>query len=135
MTATVNDPILPTRLPSVDFTWSPTAGTFSMIINGNSYPPTADARFAATYTPVNTPVTLTAVASWDPRAPIVEYRWDTGDGFVKFGSSVTHTFRIPNPHLAVTLEVTDILGRKRSVSHPMQLTFTTRLVVDPNITS
>jgi hypothetical protein len=133
MTLTINDLPVPIRMPSVDFTWSPVGSTFVTTINGNSYPP-AGSRFASVGTPSGVPVTFTATVSVDPKAPIVQYKWDTGDGFVKFGSQITHQYRVANPHVEMTLEVTDLLGRTRTVSHALALEVTTRTTISPNVT-
>ncbi len=112
----------PTKIapPIVNFTWSPIASPIGITINGNTYPP-GGSKFTAYRTPINTLLTFTAQVNADPRAPIVQYRWDTGDGYVKFGSSITHRYVIPNQALMMNLEITDSLGRKKSVSHTLQL--------------
>jgi hypothetical protein len=135
MTTKINDIILPIPPASIDFSWSPTSNPIGITINGNTYPPSSDPRFAAYAAPVATPITFTATALVNPRAPIIEYKWTTGDGFIKFGQIITHQYKIANPHVEVTLETVDSLGRRRVVSHVLTLESTTSLVVDPNITS
>jgi hypothetical protein len=120
--ASINDPALSLPLPTIDFDWDPIGGALAYNFVGNSYPPSGDPRFAAYYTPIGQVITFTAhVLSVSDEAPIVQYRWDLGDGTVKFGSEVSHTYVVPNPSTAAALEVTDSLNRKVYVSHGLLL--------------
>lgn len=120
MAATLNSQVSSLPLPKVDFTWDPVGAAVTFNFAGNSYPP-AGARFASFYTPVNQLITFTALATPVTGTSIVQYRWDLGDGVVKFGSIVGHTYRVPNPSLAAKLEITDSLNRKVYVSKVLLL--------------
>jgi hypothetical protein len=104
----------------VDFTWSPVGAAITFNFAGNSYPP-AGTRFEAFYTPVNQLVTFVAVTTTAANAPIIEYRWDLGDGIVAYGATVGHTYNVPNQSLTAKLEVTDALNRKVYVSKVLLL--------------
>jgi hypothetical protein len=107
-------------MPRPDFTWSPVGAPLTYTFAGNTYPP-AGSRFAAFYTPVNQLVTFTADVDVAPGVPIIEYRWDLGDGTIKFGPTVGHTYSVPNQSLIAKLEVKDSLNRKAYVSKVLLL--------------
>lgn len=106
--------------PRPDFTWDPVGAAVTYTLAGNNYPP-AGARFAAFYTPVNQLITFTATVKIDPNYPIMEYRWDLGDGNVKFGQVIGHTYSVPNPSLTCKLEVKDSINRRAYVSKVLAL--------------
>lgn len=60
-------------------------------------------------------VTLNASCSSDPDGTITQYRWDLGDGGVRFGQSVTHTY-FDDGNFEVTLTVTDNHGQTDTAS-------------------
>lgn len=95
--------------PSINFTWSPIGSLLTYTLAGNSYPP-AGTRFEAFFTPVNQVITFVAQVVMPPGINAVEHHWNLGDGTIKYGSTTTHTYRIPNTSLSVTLRVTDSLG-------------------------
>jgi hypothetical protein len=105
-------------LPQVNFSWSPLGAALAFTLGGDSYPP-AGSRFEAFYTPVNQLITF--VASVVSSLPIIEYRWDLGDGVIKYGSTVGHTYNVPNQSLMAKLEVTDNLNRKAYTSKVLLL--------------
>jgi hypothetical protein len=105
-------------MPLVDFTWSPIGAPITFTFAGNSYPPVG-ARFAAYYTPVRQLVTFTAVVTAE--IPIIEYRWNMGDGTIKFGQTVGHTYNVPNQSLTAKLEVKDTYSRKAYTSKVLLL--------------
>lgn len=107
-------------MPRPDFTWSPVGAALTFSFAGNSYPP-AGARFASFYTPVNQLITFVADVTTVTEYPIIEYRWDLGDGNVKFGSTIGHTYSVPNQSLTAKLEVKDSLNRKAYVSKVLLL--------------
>lgn len=107
-------------LPSVDFTWSPVGAAITYTFAGNSYPP-AGARFEAFYTPVNQVITFVASAIPASGTAIVQYKWDLGDGVVKYGPTIGHTYTVPNQSLTAKLEVVDSLNRKVYVARAMLL--------------
>lgn len=111
--------VLP-AMPRPDFTWSPIGAAVTFSIAGNAYPP-AGARFAAYYTPVNQLVTFVADVKVDSNYPIMEYRWDMGDGTTKFGQTIGHTYSVPNPSLTCKLEVKDSINRRAFVSKVLSL--------------
>jgi hypothetical protein len=115
---TITTERIPEPAALVDFTWSPIGSAFTFSINGNSYPPVGD-RFAAYYTPVNQLITFTAAV--ESTVPIIEYRWDLGDGTIKSGSVIGHTYNVPNPSLTVKLEVKDSLSRSSYVAKVLLL--------------
>lgn len=106
--------------PRPDFTWSPVGAPITFSFAGNNYPPAGD-RFASFYTPVNQLITFVADVTVTAEYPIIEYRWDLGDGTIKFGSTVGHTYGVPNQSLTAKLEVRDSIGRKAYVSKVLLL--------------
>lgn len=99
-----------------DFTWTPTSGTFSYTVSGNTYVTTCPT------TAKNTAITFTAKAVAPTIDVIpVEYYWDFGDGYEGFGPSVQHTFKVGNQGCVVKLRVTDNYGRRWRASHVMCL--------------
>lgn len=107
-------------MPKVDFSWSPVGAAVTFNFAGNSYPP-AGPRFEAFYTPVNQLVTFVAAVTVSAGINIIEYRWDLGDGTIKYGSTVGHTYNVPNPSLTAKLEVLDSLNRRAYVSKVLLL--------------
>ena len=107
-------------MPIPNFTWSPIGAAVTFNFAGNSYPP-AGSRFEAFYTPTNQVITFVATAVVSINVPIVEYRWDLGDGTIKYGATVGHTYTVPNQSLTAKLEITDALTRKAYVSKSLQL--------------
>jgi hypothetical protein len=107
-------------LPIPDFTWDPVGATIAYNLAGNSYPP-AGPRFQAYYTPVNQLITFTASVRADSKYPIIEYRWELGDGIIKFGQIIGHTYNVPNPSLTAKLEIKDSLNRSAYVSKVLLL--------------
>lgn len=109
-------------LPRVDFSWEPIGAAVTFSFAGNSYPPAGMGdRAAAFYTPVNQLVTFTAEIDNAPEIPVIEYRWDLGDGTIKYGATVGHIYNVPNPSLTAKLEVKDALNRKVYVSKVLLL--------------
>lgn len=107
-------------MPRPDFSWTPIGAPLTFSFAGNSYPP-AGARFAAFYTPVNQLITFVADVTVEAGYPVIEYRWDLGDGTIKFGSTVGHTYSVPNQSLTAKLEVRDSINRKAYVSKVLLL--------------
>src|SRR4051812_48799927 len=107
-------------LPIPDFTWSPVGAAVTYTFAGNTYPP-AGTRFQAFYTPVNQLITFVATVKSDSGYPIIEYRWDLGDGTTKYGQTVGHIYNVPNPSLTAKLEVKDSLNRSAYVSKVLLL--------------
>lgn len=120
MTTTLATNKTPSPLPKVDFTWSPVGAAITFNFAGNAYPP-AGTRFEAFYTPVNQLVTFVAAVTAAANAPIIEYRWDLGDGIIAYGQTVGHTYNVPNASLTAKLEVTDAFNRKVYVSKVLLL--------------
>lgn len=110
----------PSSLPKINFTWSPVGAAVSYSIGGNSYPP-AGTRFEAFYTPVNQLLTFVASAVLPTGVAITEWRWDMGDGNQKYGSTVSHTYVVPNPATSVRLEALDSLSRRVFVQKVLNL--------------
>lgn len=111
---------LPDALPKVNFTWSPVGAAVTYTLGANTYPP-AGTRFEAFYTPVNQVLTFEAIVTPPPNINIIQYRWDLGDGNVKFGQTIGHTYSVPNQNLTCKLQVTDSLNRTVYVSKVLQL--------------
>lgn len=119
------DPIIPS------FTWTPNVTALSYTVNGNTYPyttqadsisrPSSDGRYAAYYTNNNQLLTFTASAVVPSGLAIVEYRWDMGEGTIKYGSVITHTYITAAPGTTVNLTVTDTLNRTFSASRVLNL--------------
>jgi hypothetical protein len=107
-------------LPIPDFTWSPVGAAITYTFAGNTYPP-AGSRFQSFYTPVNQLITFVASVKSDPNYPIIEYRWDLGDGVVMFGQTVGHIYNVPNQSLTAKLAVKDSLNRSTYVSKVLLL--------------
>lgn len=118
--SSINDSVATLPPPTANFTWSPVGASVTFNFAGNSYPP-AGARFDAFYTPVNQIVTFVGTATPASGTAIVQYKWDLGDGTILYGSTVAHTYSVPNPSLAAKLEVTDSLNRKAYVSKALIL--------------
>jgi PKD repeat protein len=57
----------------------------------------------------------------DATAQVGSYQWSFGDGSTASGRSVTHTYRDVGT-FAVSLTITDVLGRTRRVTHSMAVT-------------
>lgn len=114
----ISDPRAKTPMPLVDFTWDPVGAPLTFTFAGNTYPPAGD-RFASYYTPVNELITFTA--SVVATIPVIEYKWSLGDGSIKFGSTVGHTYRVPNQSLTAKLEVKDAINRRAYVSKVLLL--------------
>jgi hypothetical protein len=51
----------------------------------------------------------------------VDYRWDMGDGIIRFGPVVTHTFLTPNPNAIVRLTLIDSKGNRARAFKVMNL--------------
>lgn len=112
----ISDLPSPAAPPGVDFTWSP-GGAVSDPTYG--YPNGRDS--GAHRCLVGTPVTFTAVFGLTSGVTPVSYEWDFGDGTIAHGQVVQHTFGFFNPHLRVTMRMTDSNGRLQSVGHQMML--------------
>lgn len=119
-TTTINTQATNLPLPKVNFTWDPVGAAVTYSFAGNNYPP-AGARFEAFYTPINQLITFTAQVTPATGTSIVQYRWELGDGTVKYGSIVGHTYIVPNPSLSAKLEVIDSLNRRVYVSRALLL--------------
>lgn len=128
MPTVLSDKKIPVPTPKVDFSWSPVGAAITFNFAGNSYPP-AGSRFEAFYTPVNQLITFVATVT-APTINIVEYKWDLGDGTIKYGVTVGHTYNVPNPSLTAKLEVLDSLNRRAYVSKVLLLQ-----VMYPTVTS
>lgn len=107
-------------IPRVDFTWSPVGAAVTFSFAGNNYPP-AGARFQSFYTPVNQLITFVASVEAPSGVNVIEHKWDLGDGIVKYGSTVGHTYNVPNQSLTAKLEVLDSLNRRVYVSKVLHL--------------
>jgi hypothetical protein len=129
---TLNSQVDALPLPTVDFSWDPIGAAITFNLAGNSYPPVGP-RFEAFYTPINELVTFTADATPASGTEIIQYRWDMGDGIVQYGQTVGHIYGVPNPSMAVKLEVMDGLGRKAYVSKVLLLQFEYATVVSGKI--
>jgi len=119
MTIIQQQRILPAA-PVPDFTWSPVGAAITFSLAGNSYPP-AGTRFQSFYTPVNQLLTFVATVKVATGYPIIEYRWDLGDGNVKYGQTIGHTYNVPNQSLTAKLEVKDSINRTAYVSKVLLL--------------
>lgn len=99
------------------FAFTPTLPNFSWTIAGTVY--TSNQPKAA----VNTALTFTAtaVAPWGSGRRFVKYEWDFGDGVKGYGSSVTHTYSMPNPLTRARCCVTDNFGVKICVGQQLYL--------------
>lgn len=97
--------------PLINFDWSPSAGPVGFTLDGDTFPPTDDARYAAKETPPATVITFTAQAVASPGQKFVYFEWDFGDGRHGRGQSVTHSYPFFTPEAQVTLRVTDTRHR------------------------
>jgi hypothetical protein len=147
MSTTINQPWSPTPAVICDFGWYATAGdtvfTFGdYLVNGQLYPPypasapyNTDTRYQVYETPINVAITFDAGTSVviglglpysvvPPGVSIVSYNWDLGDGNTATGptvSGVVYNQTTAAPDTAVTLTVTDSLGRRSSTTHQLYL--------------
>lgn len=121
MATSINTQTTNLPLPKANFTWSPVGVAITYSFSGNTYPPTSGARFDAFFTPVNQVLTFVATATPASGTAIVLYRWDMGDGNVKFGQTIGHTYTVPNASLTCKLTVTDNLNRSVYVSKVLLL--------------
>lgn len=130
---------------SVGISWTPyavnppvswTAGgiTFPYARQADGTTRASDARYAAYQTPTNTPITFAANAKSDPLAPVIEYRWDFGDGVTGYGASITRSFSVANVAQTITVRVLDARGRVASSQRPMLLYAATSIVAGTPIT-
>ena len=113
-----------------DFGWfdSEAAATFGSLIYdvaGNTYPP-AGAHFQDYITGVNKSVTFDVydinnlglpTVIVPPNIFITAFLWDLGNGQTASGPLATTTYTQPTPDGAVTLTITDSLGRVTSTTH------------------
>ena len=92
------------------------------LVVGTSANPTARFTYSPSNPTVGVSVLFNAVASTatNPRK-IVGYNWDMGDGALKEGVLVSHTYQLPGSY-TVTLVVTDDAGRKGVVSQTVTVT-------------
>ena len=92
------------------------------IVIGTSANPVARFTVSPTNPTVGMSVSFNAVASTatNPRK-IVGYNWDMGDGTLKEGVIISHTYQLPGSY-TVTLVVTDDAGRKGVVSQTLTVT-------------
>ncbi len=92
------------------------------LVIGISANPTARFTLSPTTPSVGVNVSFNAASSTatNPRR-IVGYNWDFGDGVLKEGVLVTHTYQLPGSY-TVTLVVTDDAGRKGVVSQTVTIT-------------
>lgn len=97
--------------PLIDFDWSPISGPVGFTIGSDTFPPTADARFAAEETPVNTLISFTALTTALPHQQFIYFDWDFGDGEQGHGPTVKHTFPIRTPEAQVVLTIRDQQNR------------------------
>lgn len=121
MPTTVNTQVTNLPLPKVNFSWDPVGAAITYTFAGNTYPPAGGARFDSFYTPVNQVITFTASAVPATGTSIIQYKWDMGDGNVKYGPIIGHTYTVPNQSLTCKLEVMDTLNRKVYVSKVLLL--------------
>lgn len=91
-----------------------------------------DPRFYVDQAPLQQLITLDAIDSHNlglpttvaaPGYPIIDYRWDFGNGQLGYGpfASTTYTFNMATPSLQATLTVTDALGRHYSCAKRLNL--------------
>ena len=92
------------------------------VIIGTSANPIARFTVSPTNPTVGVNASFNAAASTatSPRK-IVGYNWDLGDGTLKEGQLVSHTYQLPGSY-TVTLVVTDDAGRKGVVSQTLSVT-------------
>lgn len=64
---------------------------------------------------------FTAETRFPPGIFATEYRWDFGDGIVRYGPNVTHTYRASSPDTTVHLCVRDSRKRKTCVTKVVRL--------------
>jgi len=101
--------------------------TATLIINTTNGLPTADFIFSpSTAQPANTQIFFDASASrpFTSNAPIVEYRWDFGDGspdVVGPNARATKIFGRGSATYQVRLTVTDSLGRRGTTTRAVQV--------------
>jgi hypothetical protein len=141
----INQP-RPSLVPlSVSISWTPwavnppatwVAGgiTFPYARQADAVTRASDSRYAAYKTPTNTPITFTANAKTDALAPVIEYRWDFGDGSLGYGQSITKSFVVGNVAQTITVRVLDARGRVASSQRPMLLYAATSIVAGTPIT-
>lgn len=96
--------------------------TPTALVVGTSANPVARFTVSPTNPTVGMSVSFNAVASTatSPRK-IVGYNWDMGDGTLKEGQIISHTYQLPGSY-TVTLVVTDDAGRKGVVSQTVTVT-------------
>lgn len=118
--------------PTVGFTWSPRTPAPSITIDGTTYPYTtqndavpraSDSRYITWMTTSNTPITFTANVVVPEGLSVILYHWYFGDGEQGYGPEVTHTYKVVNPQLQVTLEVTDSRSQITTRSQLLNLVY------------
>lgn len=102
----------------IGFTWNPKQTAFTYSAAGTTYSPNADpsvgegrssgASFAATWIPI----TFVASSVFPLDRSSVEHYWTFGDGTFSYGSTVTHTYKVPNQSTQVVLRITDNKGSR-----------------------
>jgi hypothetical protein len=121
----------------VNIDWTPRLAAITYLIDGVVYPPVtqedaipraSDIRYVEYGSPINIPLlfTSTVLPAGDE---VTEYRWNMGDGTVKFGSSVTHSYKTAVPERRVSLSVQNTKGERASVSRLLHLRYTDRVQV------
>jgi hypothetical protein len=133
----INKPVAKKADPFIDFTWSPVLGAIAFVFNTipSVYVPAAkpDGTYSTHstyyYTPVSTPLTFTAQATfWDDREP-VEYQWDFGDGTKGWGNPVSHTYNAESLFTRASLFVWDQFGREYFAIRQVYVKSTIKLIV------
>lgn len=123
---------------SLNLSWTPVSVPLSYTVGGDTYPYShqadnvsraSDSRYVAYTTPINTPLTFVASATFAPGVTALEYRWDFGDGIIGYGPTVTHTYKVAASDTAVTLIVTDSLLNQTSRSKILNLRPADRITI------
>lgn len=116
------------KVPEVNFDWSPKLIAYTLQVGGNIYPwranePVQGALAQGDIYRTAAAQEITFVA--DVRVPtgilITEYEWSFGDGGKGYGDTVTHSYTTSAPSARTRLCVTDNRGRRFCVGRPMNL--------------
>lgn len=148
----LTDPWAPTAAVVCDFGWHTQDGslfpTLSYRVNGVQYPPanwtwtsggvTYSSQYTVYTTVLGQTIIFDAIDALSLGLPktivpagvqIVSYNWDLGNGQSGIGPTVStvYNYTSPPPDAAVTLTVTDSLGRRASTTHLINLQALTQL--------
>lgn len=137
MTAIINTP--PANIPPVkmNFFFKQEGPTGAVTYDGDTYPYpplyVGDTRYILYTSIVNTPLVFDAIGQESllnphveppPGVTVLEYLWNFGDGTEGYGPVVTHTYKVLDPELQVTLTIVDSRNFHYSCSRPVVLVVT-----------